>query len=252
MDMDLQARAPMAAALLLCAGIVGAVIWTPAGKGKRDDPFRIRFVHEGEQGCFPADGCRLEDHWKFFAGDRLFTGMAELDDLLPKGPGRSVLVSGPPFTTWGCVLSAWRACVNAGIPGVDWQMGDQSLQISRPPPPGTSPIDRLIVEEIRVVLKRNPADGTTERRIGPRSPIDSDDDLLAIIQRLVADDRTAGRTQFPILIDAAADVSWHEVVRVIERCRREGLTHVELDPRRALPPPPPDPPFRPPDKKLYQ
>ncbi len=86
----------------------------------------------------------------------------------------------------------------------------------------------VVLEEIRVIMRRDPRTGTTVRRLDNRPPATSDTALVDDILVMVQDYLKAGRTSYPVLIDASADVPWDGVVHVIDLCRQRGLLQVEF------------------------
>ena len=86
--------------------------------------------------------------------------------------------------------------------------------------------EKVVLEEIRVFMKW---DGSqTVRKVGNRPPISSDDELMKIISDMTAQYKAANKTDFPVLIDATADVPWHEVIHVLDLCKRDKLERIEF------------------------
>ncbi len=85
-----------------------------------------------------------------------------------------------------------------------------------------------VLEEIRVIMRRDPQSGAVSRRLGNRPPVTSDTALVDDILVMVQDYIKAGRTHCPILVDASADVPWTDVMHVIDLCRQRGLLNVEF------------------------
>jgi len=88
--------------------------------------------------------------------------------------------------------------------------------------------ERIVLEEIRVFMKWDPASNRTIRKIGNRGEINSDGDLMQIILQMTNDYKKAGKTEFPVLIDATADVPWAEVIHVMDMCKQERLERIEF------------------------
>ena len=88
--------------------------------------------------------------------------------------------------------------------------------------------ERIVLEEIRVFMKWDPAQGRTIRKIGNRGEINSDTDLMQIILQMTNDYKKAGKTEFPVLIDATADVPWADVIHVMDMCKIERLDRIEF------------------------
>lgn len=85
-----------------------------------------------------------------------------------------------------------------------------------------------ILEEIRVVLRRESQTETTTRQLGNRPCVQSDAELQSGLQARADDYRKAGKTRIPVLIDASADVPWTDVMHLIDLCRAMGLPEVEF------------------------
>jgi hypothetical protein len=89
-------------------------------------------------------------------------------------------------------------------------------------PPPKDPI----LEEIRVFMRWDPERGTT-RKIG--STVAADDAaLMEAIRVRKGDYERAGKSVFPIIIDATADVPWSHVVHVVDLCKTDKLTNIEF------------------------
>lgn len=212
---------PLAAAVLFCIGVGWFAVSTPAGKGRPEGPFRVIFSAEGERWRIMADGRNLADP-------------SEL--VVPAD--RSVIVVGPDATPWGLVLEVRRAAEKAGHPEIGWRIGEKEMRVNArlPKPPLVDLAIRL--EDISVVFRPGLEKGATVRTVGSRPPVASDEDLMRIIKRMVVDYGKAGKTWFPIVIDAAAEIPWREVVDVIELCRKAGYYEFQLERTPVLPPPP--------------
>jgi biopolymer transport protein ExbD len=88
--------------------------------------------------------------------------------------------------------------------------------------------ERIVLEEIRVFMKWDPGSGRTIRKVGNRGEVNNDGDLMQIILQMTNDYKKAGKTEFPVLIDATADVPWSEVIHVMDMCKREKLDRIEF------------------------
>ena len=216
---------PAAAAFLFCVGVIVSLLSTlssPGGKGKSEEAFVIRFPVEN----FP-----------------------DLERQLPQMKDRKIVFAGPPGTPWGPVLRIHRACVKAEIAACEWRIADQSLKVVAYVPLRTGEPDRIILEAMLVRLSRDPARGGISRRVGDRGPVELDQELLQILLSMKADYMRAGKRTFPVLIDAAVDVPWQEVARVIEMCRKEGFSDFLLDP--PIPHSKIDPPLWKPERRFF-
>lgn len=85
-----------------------------------------------------------------------------------------------------------------------------------------------VLEEIRVTMRRDPRTGDVLRRLGNRPSATSDTALVDDILVMVQDYIKAGRTSYPVLIDASPDVPWTDVVHVMDLCRQRGLQNIEF------------------------
>ena len=88
--------------------------------------------------------------------------------------------------------------------------------------------EKVVLEEIRVFMKWDPATGRTIRKVGNRGEVNTDSDLMQIVLQMTNDYKKAGKTEFPVLIDATADVPWSEVIHVMDMCKREKLDRIEF------------------------
>ncbi len=87
---------------------------------------------------------------------------------------------------------------------------------------------KAVLEDIRVMMRWDPQTGTTTRKFGGRQLAQNDAELQAGLEARADDYKKAGRTRIPVLIDAAADVPWTDVVHLIDLCRAMGLPEVEF------------------------
>ncbi len=86
----------------------------------------------------------------------------------------------------------------------------------------------IILEEIRVFMRYDPATGHITRKIGNRPPLADDEDLISTIQSMKSDYDRANKLEVPVLIDSTADVPWHEVVHVVDLCKAQKLSKIEF------------------------
>src|SRR5262245_43385357 len=101
-----------------------------------------------------------------------------------------------------------------------WLPKGHGNQINNAPPPP------VILEEIRVFMRWDPARGTT-RKVGSTAT-GSDAELMDAIRVRKGDYERAGKTTFPIIIDATDDVPWSDVVKVVDLCKTDRLTSIEF------------------------
>jgi biopolymer transport protein ExbD len=84
-----------------------------------------------------------------------------------------------------------------------------------------------ILDEIRVFLRWDAPRGTTTRKVG-RTDVSSDAELMDAIRARKGDYERAGKSIFPIKIDATEDVPWSDVVHVLDLCKADKLTSIEF------------------------
>jgi biopolymer transport protein ExbD len=90
-------------------------------------------------------------------------------------------------------------------------------------------VDKLRPEEIRVLMKWNPDSGTTSRSVlGGPSHLGTDAELMAVIRQRRDEYTSQGKTDWPLMIDAQAEVCWKDVVHVMDLCKNERLPRIEL------------------------
>jgi hypothetical protein len=261
---------PVAASLIFClAGLWLALFPSPqaGGRGKPDDSsLSIRVVHEGTE---PAERCRDVLHWSYRVQDLPVASPEALETLLQaradgerasaKRTGRSelrVVLIGDAATPWEALRRARTGCGTAGIYKIEWCMTeagkkDQVHLVWIPAPRDPKPPEKVVLEPIRVLLRWGPGRNELVRSIGERRAATSDEGLLECVRRMIDDYRSAGKTEFPIYIEAKPDVPWKDVSHIVEICRNAGFVQVEFDytpppvheivpkvpERRTLPPP---------------
>jgi biopolymer transport protein ExbD len=91
-----------------------------------------------------------------------------------------------------------------------------------------APVDKVVLEEIRVFMKWDATSGATIRKVGNRGAVDSDQQLMETILSMTADYKKAGKSEFPVLIDATADVPWKDVIHVMDLCKGENIERIEF------------------------
>lgn len=108
---------------------------------------------------------------------------------------------------------------------------------------GAGAPEKVVLEEIRVIMRWDANSNATIRKVGNRPPVATDSDLMAIILQMTADYKRAGKTDFPVLLDAVDDVPWRDVVHVMDLCKQENIERIEFTapyevPQGAGPEPP--------------
>jgi len=84
-----------------------------------------------------------------------------------------------------------------------------------------------VLEEIRVFMRWDPARNVTIRKV-TRTDVGSDAELMDAIRARKGDYERAGKSVFPIIIDATADVPWSDVIHVVDLCKTDRLTSIEF------------------------
>ena len=84
-----------------------------------------------------------------------------------------------------------------------------------------------VVEEIRVFMRWDEASGTTVRRVGSRQTRD-DGELTTEILAMARHHEQTGQPDFPVLIDATADVPWQDVIHVLDLCKGRNMRRIEF------------------------
>ncbi len=92
----------------------------------------------------------------------------------------------------------------------------------------TTPVEKVILEEIRIFMKWDPGTGQTVRKVGNKGAVSTDEELMQLVLQMTADYKKANKTDFPVLIDATPDVPWHEVIHVMDLCKIEKLERIEF------------------------
>jgi biopolymer transport protein ExbD len=95
---------------------------------------------------------------------------------------------------------------------------------------------KVVLDEIRVVLDWDSRSNATVRRVGNRSPATNDAELTKVVLAMGADHRKLGQSDFPVLIEAARNVPWEDVVHVMDILKKEHLERIEFTAPPALPP----------------
>jgi len=89
------------------------------------------------------------------------------------------------------------------------------------------PKGEVILEEIRVFMRWDPARNVTVRKVG-KTEISSDSELMDAIRARKGDYERVGKTVFPVIIDATEAVPWSDVVHVVDLCKADKLTSIEF------------------------
>jgi biopolymer transport protein ExbD len=89
-----------------------------------------------------------------------------------------------------------------------------------------TPPDKIVLEEIRVFMRW--VDGRTVIKVGNRAAANNDLELMQTINQMSNDYKKLGKTEFPVLIDALADVPWKDVIHVLDLCKKDKLERIEF------------------------
>jgi biopolymer transport protein ExbD len=100
-----------------------------------------------------------------------------------------------------------------------WLPTDKGNQQGPPPP--------VILEEIRVFMRWDPALNATLRKVGS-TVIAGDAELMDAIRARKGDYERAGKKTFPIILDATADVPWSDVIHVVDLCKADRMSSIEF------------------------
>jgi biopolymer transport protein ExbD len=92
--------------------------------------------------------------------------------------------------------------------------------------PGT-PSGPVVLEEIRVFMRWDVAANKTLRKVTQTS-VSTDDQLMTEIRVRKDHYVQAGKTVFPVIIDATPDVPWQDVIHVLDLCKKENLSSIEF------------------------
>ena len=100
------------------------------------------------------------------------------------------------------------------------------------PEPGIPP--DVVLEEIRVFMRWDAEHATTIRKVA-RTAVSTDQGLIDAILARKSDYEKAGKSIFPVIIDATPDVPWSDVVHVVDLCKSQKLSNIEFtEPTQAL------------------
>ena len=101
-----------------------------------------------------------------------------------------------------------------------WLPMDKGNQQGGTPPP-------VILEEIRVFMRWDATKGATIRKV-VRNEVSSDQELIDAVLAMKRDYEKAGKTIFPVILDATPDVPWQEVVHVVDLCKHQKMPNIEF------------------------
>jgi len=84
-----------------------------------------------------------------------------------------------------------------------------------------------VLEEIRIFMRWDAAKGSTTRKV-VKNEVGSDQELVDAVLAMKHDYERAGRSIFPVIIDATADVPWSDVVHVLDLCKNQKMPNIEF------------------------
>lgn len=86
---------------------------------------------------------------------------------------------------------------------------------------------KIVLEEVRIFMRWDAAANATVRKV-VRTAVASDAELMDAVRAMKGDYERAGKSQFPVIIDATPDVPWQDVVHVLDLCKAEKLAKIEF------------------------
>jgi len=89
-------------------------------------------------------------------------------------------------------------------------------------------VDKVVLEEIRVFMRWDAGSNSTIRKVGNRAAVSTDQELMQVILQMASDYKRAGKTEFPVLIDAMPEVPWQDVIHVMDMCKKEAIERIEF------------------------
>jgi len=89
-------------------------------------------------------------------------------------------------------------------------------------------VDKVVLEDIRVFMRWDGGSNNTIRKVGNRGAVSTDQELMQVILSMAGDFKRAGKTEFPVLIDATPEVPWQDVIHVMDMCKKESMERIEF------------------------
>src|SRR5689334_17893833 len=89
----------------------------------------------------------------------------------------------------------------------------------------SGPPPTVILEEIRVFMRWDAEHNVTNRKV-VRNAVSTDQELVNAVLAMKSDYEKAGKTIFPVIIDATPDVPWQDVVHVVDLCKGQKLSMI--------------------------
>jgi len=103
---------------------------------------------------------------------------------------------------------------------------DAWLPKDKGPNPATTDL-KPVLEEIRIFMGWEPERNLTTRKV-VKNAVSTDQELIDAVLAMKGDYDRAGKTLVPVIIDATPDVPWQEVVHVMDLCKAQKLSMIEL------------------------
>ena len=108
-----------------------------------------------------------------------------------------------------------------------------------PKGPGPNPTREMLPDDIRVIVHWDASTKQTLREVKGLGVVHSDEQLVETVLALADGYRNAGKTTWSLVVEAASEVPWQEVVHVMDLGTMNGIERIELA-DIALPPEPPE------------
>jgi biopolymer transport protein ExbD len=86
----------------------------------------------------------------------------------------------------------------------------------------------LVKDEVRVVMRWDPRAKATIRKVANQNPVGSDEELMRDVLQIADGYNKVGNMSWPLVIDAAAEVPWQDVVHVMDLCKRNKIERIEF------------------------
>jgi biopolymer transport protein ExbD len=88
-------------------------------------------------------------------------------------------------------------------------------------------IKEVFLEEIRVFMRWDAASNRTTRKV-TNIAVSGDEQLMEEILARKAHYVQAGKSVYPVIIDATPDVPWQDVIHVLDLCKKNNLSSIEF------------------------
>ncbi len=104
------------------------------------------------------------------------------------------------------------------------------IETNLPKDKGINPdeIPALTKDEIRVLMRVDPASNETQRKVKHFDWVASDDELVSHLEQLRDGFNSAGNNEWPLVIDAKPNVPWKDVIHVMDLCKGSKIDRIEF------------------------